>query len=399
MKTLTNLKMLVLMLFVVIIASCERSEEILVTEEITSIEVEQLEAIDKRKMVFELINLLNDPIFKTKIIKELQEDRTPGINLKSLLERNPEVSSKASYKYLISTASLATQKAKSNMLADAIEIPELWLQIPTDGVVDFSEILVTYAPEGDEKNWKEIVAYDLSKNEVPLSVTDIPDVPVIVLETKGYETMKIEVDHMNRQFREMGVQNNRFQKSNMDLNPISKANSSLPVTKLTKIRLKNDHEPWTSGAAEVYAITSGIRSSGNKAEIKVIPMYYLNYEDKNYYPNQIMLFWDDYKYTAANIQYWEKDDNTNYQTKAVKIAKKVNEKLSGTSYAYIGEIAQIILEALPGSVEALPGSVFTNDDDYVDSFYTIRKYKNYTNYYGARSNAKVNLRYTSISSN
>ena len=40
----------------------------------------------------------------------------------------------------------------------------------------------------------------------------------------------------------------------------------------------------------------------------------------------------------------------------------------------------------------MPSEWFTDDDDYVDSFYTIEKNKPYTNYYGAAGNAKVNLR-------
>jgi hypothetical protein len=39
----------------------------------------------------------------------------------------------------------------------------------------------------------------------------------------------------------------------------------------------------------------------------------------------------------------------------------------------------------------MPDSWFTNDDDYVDVFYTLFEGQNYTGYMGASGNAKITL--------
>lgn len=57
---------------------------------------------------------------------------------------------------------------------------------------------------------------------------------------------------------------------------------------------------------------------------------------------------------------------------------------SAPSYAVIGQVATAILQAMPASW-------FTNDDDYVDSFYTLEKGPTYVNYFGAAKNATISL--------
>lgn len=193
---------------------------------------------------------------------------------------------------------------------------------------------------------------------------------------------------MNKYLREEGVQNMRFANGKPNLDARAAENAGLETTKLDKIRLNNDEEPWISGAAEVYAITSGIKDAGNKPEIKVIPMYYLDYDGTDYYPNQILLFWNDYKYQAANIQLFEKDDNVNYKSLVSTIVSGVFQIIGTVSTQpwvnVLGQVAGAI-------IQAMPDQWYTNNDDYVDSFYTIEKNKRYTNHYGARGNAKVNL--------
>lgn len=193
---------------------------------------------------------------------------------------------------------------------------------------------------------------------------------------------------MNKYLREEGVQNQRFNKGDAELNKMFSGKNALETTKLDKIRLNNDEEPWISGAAEIYAITSGIKDGGNKPEIKVIPMYYLDYDETDYYPNQILLFWDDYKYQAANIQLFEKDDNINYKNLVTTIVNGVFQIVGTVStQPWIGVLGQVA----GAIIQAMPNDWYTNNDDYVDSFYTIEKYKEYRDYSGARKNATVAL--------
>jgi hypothetical protein len=93
------------------------------------------------------------------------------------------------------------------------------------------------------------------------------------------------------------------------------------------------------------------------------------------------------------VQLFEHDDNTNYQQLAVALSQGVTAILGAfaPAYAVIGQVATAILQAMPAGW-------FANDDDYVDTFYTLEKGRYYTNYMGAAGNAKVSLApYTLVS--
>jgi len=343
--------------------------------------------VDKEKMAFQLIDLLNSPDFKTQIITTLN-DQIQGVKLRSLLsEVSTSIKDKPAYQALLYTTINADQRLEKELYPDQIEIPEVWMKQPLN-TTDYSELLVSFAPKGDEKNWEFIKAYTLTKEVVYLDVMEDPNRPVIVIETDGFETLKKEVEYMNNKLQIEGLQNSRFSDRKMDLSPASKINNGIETTKIDKIRLNNDEEPWISGAAEVYAITSGIRNSDNEAEIKIIPMYYLDYSGTDYYPNQIILFWDDYAYQAANIQLFEKDDNHNYKNLVAVIVDGVFQ-IVGTQTAQpwvnvLGQVANAI-------IQAMPDEWYTNTDDYIDSFYTILKNQTYSDYYGAGHNARVSM--------
>ncbi|WP_164914198.1 DUF3103 family protein [Aquimarina sediminis] len=388
-KSILLLNVLIISLF---FFSCE-TEEVIINE---ANNVENENSISKKKITFDLIDLLGNTEFNTNVINTLSNNHTPGIKLSELLEKNTFISDKKAYSSLKNIVDQADERLKSKELPDQIEIPELWLQKPNSKSINYDNLLISYAPEGDEESWTNIEAYTLDKQKVYLDIKEIPNVPVLVIETKGYETLKAEVDYMNKQLQSAGLQNNRFSPNKMDLSPSSKSNNGLETTKLDKIKLNNDEEPWISGAAEIYAITSGIKNANNEAEVKIIPMYYLDYDGTTYYPNQIMLFWDDYKYQAANIQLFEKDDNYNYKQLVTIIVDGIFQ-IVGTVYGQpwvnvLGQVAGAILQAMPDEW-------YTNNDDYVDSLYTIQKNKTYTNHVGARGNATVSLSPLFISSN
>jgi len=52
---------------------------------------------------------------------------------------------------------------------------------------------------------------------------------------------------------------------------------------------------------------------------------------------------------------------------------------------------QAVTEIANRIIEALPASVFTNDDDYVDTFYTVEETVTYTNLAGAGRNATASF--------
>ncbi|MDE1205921.1 DUF3103 family protein [Tenacibaculum larymnensis] len=374
--------LLVSMLFM----SCNNSEELIGNSE-NIVQEELSNSVNKKEITMQFIDLMKNQSFKEKTL-ELLNNQQPSVGMAKILEQTSDfVSNEESYKKLRSKTTMLEGRASKEAAPEKIEILEVWMH-NGERVENFSNVLFSFAPEGEEETWKRVEAYTIDKEVVYLDPKEAPSQTVIVIETDGFETLKREVIYMNKYLQENGVQNNRFSNSSLDLSAKSARNVGLETTKLDKIRLNDDEEPWISGAAEVYAVTSGIKDNQNNPEIKVIPMYYLDHDDTDYYPNQILLFWDDYQYQAANIQLFEKDDNTNYKDLVSAIVNGVFQIIGAVStqpwVSVLGQVAGAILQAMPDSW-------YTNNDDYVDSFYTIEKNKSYYNYYGARRNAKVNL--------
>lgn len=158
------------------------------------------------------------------------------------------------------------------------------------------------------------------------------------------------------------------------------------TTRLDAIRLNDDEEPWISGSAEIYAIVSGVVGD-NAAQVKIVDMPYLDNDGTTYNPHQIVLDWNDYAYQAANIQLFEKDDNTSYQSLVTALISAIGAAGSLAGYPQISAVTEIANRI----IAAMPASWFANDDDYVDSYYTIEKTVTYTNYAGASRNATVTL--------
>ena len=343
--------------------SCEKEEQMSLETEVS--------VSNNQEIALDFIEVFNEDNNGKAILDQLSQTKFPV----SLEEAFSKATPSDNYSKLKNNAELMVDKEEK-------EVMEMWLHNPENKTI-FSDLLVVFAPDNSE-DLKEVTAYDLKGNPHSISTEIAPDYPVIVLEKDGFHTLNRQVVDMNKRLKEAGLQS----ENSMDFSQLSNFKGALETTKLNKIELKDDEEPWIKGGAEIYAITSGIKDADNSPEVKVIPMYYLDHDDRAYYPNQVLLFWDDYRYQAANIQLFEKDSNHNYQ-------ELVNVIVSGI-FQIAGTLSgQIWVNAL-GSIgsaiiNALPSSWFTDDDDYVDSFYTIEKNKTYTNYYGVRGNAKVNM--------
>ena len=257
-------------------------------------------------------------------------------------------------------------------------VPEVSLREPA-GASDAANLLVTWAPSGDERTWTAIPAYRLGGAPVTLDPRRAPDVPVLVVETHGRLTMRHEIDQANLLLQRAGLQQVASKTGPLDA-------TNLPTTLLTSIRLADDHEPWISGAAEIYAIVSGVIGS-NDPQLTVVDMPYLDHDNTTYWPNQIVVNWSNFQYQIANIQLFEHDDNTNYQDLVTAIVAAVGAAGSLAGYP----VVQAITEIANRIIAAMPASVFTNDDDYVDSFYTIEQTKAYSGRVGAGNNATISL--------
>ncbi|MEI8631111.1 DUF3103 family protein [Vibrio sp. PP-XX7] len=81
-------------------------------------------------------------------------------------------------------------------------------------------------------------------------------------------------------------------------------------SKLTKIRLEDDHDK-VKGAAEVYALVTGVLSQNEPLQVLAVrEMPYLDNDKTDYYPNQIVINWSAYDYRVVDMLLYESDNGT-----------------------------------------------------------------------------------------
>ncbi|GLU33827.1 DUF3103 family protein [Trinickia caryophylli] len=250
--------------------------------------------------------------------------------------------------------------------------------------IDLAQVLVAYEPPNDDKYWRTVDAYDRQGNLYRLDARRAPDFPVLVIGVDGKEDLRAGLILANETLAAQGMQG--ALRAGARALQGRRAATPIDVAKLDAVSLSNDEEPWVSGAAEVYALVSGVQPSAGKAEIQLVELPYLQHPNKTYTPNQVLVYWDDFRFGAANVQLYEHDDNTNYKDLALALASGVT-RIVGVFKPEFGMVAAVAQAV----VQAMPSQWFTNDDDYLDSFYTLEKDRTYVNYPGAARNATITL--------
>ena len=261
--------------------------------------------------------------------------------------------------------------------------------------------LFAFEPSGDDADWKYIEAFDVNGNEYFLDVYQMPDRPVFVVDNDSSKEMRAGLKAMQVEMHRLGQQANlitndkkpKFKKAKMmrtmaqDLEPLS-------TTQLKKIRLENDREPWISNA-EIYAMVMGVNPDRAEPQIDMVEMPYLDDAKKDYYPNQTIIFWDRYRWGAADIILMEQDDKTNYKKLAQLVVQLAGEILKNypdpevQSYAIITQITNKI-------ISSLPDEWMINNDDYIDSYYTLMQDTPYVDRPGSNGNATATFESVTI---
>jgi hypothetical protein len=245
---------------------------------------------------------------------------------------------------------------------------------------------VAFEPAGDDKLWDTVQAYDSQGNLFHLDARRAPSYPVLIVDIDGREDMRAGLTVANLLLRDEGLQNRAKPSLPLFAQPRSANRERLETAKLEKISLKDDQEPWISGAAEVYALVSGVQPTQSKVQIELVDMPYLFYDNRIYTPDQILIFWANYGFGAANVQLYEHDDNTSYKDLAVALTTAV------TGIVGVFKPEAVALTTIAQAVmKAMPDAWFKNNDDYLDSFYTLEKDKRYVDYVGAARNAVLTL--------
>lgn len=334
----------------------------------------------KRDVAYEVAGLLNDPSFRTVLGQQFDAGED-SVQLGSVLATHAAgaLGSAESNDAARRLALLDYQiRASKGIEAYASSLLEVRLIRPASGAatIDWATIPVAFLPAGEEDEWTEIEAFDASGNTIVLDAEVQPDFPVLVAGIDAREDLRAGIAYINAELARRGLQ------APADLvRP-----ASTETSKLDYIRLNDDKEPWLSGAAELYALVSGVDFDAARVQIEAVDLPYLDHDGTNYSPNQILVFWENYRFAAANVQLYEHDDSTNYQSLVLALVSAVEAILDFTApqYALIARIANEI-------IAAMPSGWFANDDDYVDSFYTLEKGRAYSSYSGAAGNARISL--------
>ena len=249
--------------------------------------------------------------------------------------------------------------------------------------------LFAYEPDGDESQWDYIEAFDIHGQVHQLDVYNLPQQPVFVVGIDSKKAFVAGLEVMRATFAEAqsakkeGALLSRAQTQAVADKPIS-------TTVIKQISLKDDHEPWISGRAEIYGIVTGVDPSREEPVLDIVEMPYLDYADTTYYPNQIIIHWERYRWAAADMILMEHDDGTNYKVLATKLLEAAEQILKSIpdpeaqGYALIPQITN-------GILSVMPDAWFTNDDDFVDVYYTLQEGVEYPNLNGANGNATTSF--------
>jgi hypothetical protein len=247
--------------------------------------------------------------------------------------------------------------------------------------------LFAYAPDGSDSQWEYIEAFDVQGNQYQLDVYTLPDRPVFIIGLDDHKAFKAGLEVMQATFAQAraDLPSTRMNLRSLDVDP-----QPIVTTVIKQIALQDDKEPWISGKAEVYGIITGIDPDAVEPVLSVVEMPYIDYAETSYNPNQIVIYWQHYRWAAVDMILMEHDSGTNYKeiaTQLLNAAQKVLQTIPDPEvqgYSIIPEITNKILSQLPDAW-------FTNDDDYIDVFYTLQEGMSYADHAGASDNATISL--------
>ena len=248
--------------------------------------------------------------------------------------------------------------------------------------------LFAFEPDGDDKQWANIEAYDVEGNIHLLDVYELPQRPVIVIGLDKQQAMREGLAVMRDTFALSTHAESQLKRAKRQVSAFIAADQPISTTVIKQISVKDDEEPWISGKAEIYAIVTGVNPSRDEPVLDIIEMPYLDYSGTEYYPNQIVIHWERYRWAAADLVLMEHDDGTNYKDLATALLVAAEEILKAYPDPEVQGFA-IIAKITNGIISAMPDAWFTNDDDFVDVYYTLQEDETYTNHYGAGGNARA----------
>ncbi|MEK2488883.1 DUF3103 family protein [Kitasatospora purpeofusca] len=215
------------------------------------------------------------------------------------------------------------------------------------------------ATAGTDEHAGTVRAYDTAGRVHILDARTLPTRPVYLVDLDTAKALTAGIDLLQRELAARGVGSAA---PSAPAAPSAQAAAGWWGTKITSVEVNDDEEPWFKGAAEMFSLVSGFGPDG-KVRVDSVAMPYLQYDGTVYYPNQILVNWSNYKYNLADVVLMEDDGDTNYLALAQAVAAVL--LTIADQGAYIPLVNAVLA--------ALPSSWWTDDPDYVESWYTLAR--------------------------
>ncbi|WP_431993629.1 DUF3103 family protein [Streptomyces albogriseolus] len=223
-----------------------------------------------------------------------------------------------------------------------------------------------------------VTAYDSAGRTHTLDARKTPARPVYVIDIDGSRALAAGLDVLHEELARRGVRS-ADPAPDAQQARTSTAAAGFWTTRVSAVSLSDDLEPWIKGDAEIYTLVTGFGHDG-KVRVDPVDMPYLDDDGTVYRPQQILVNWSSYKYNLADAVMMEDDGSTNYRDLARAIAAIL---LTVTDQgAYIPLVNAVL--------DAIPDDWWTDDPDYVDSWYTLARTDIGTRH-GARGNGWMTL--------
>lgn len=203
------------------------------------------------------------------------------------------------------------------------------------------EPLFAAAPDDDKA--MSFKAYDRNGRSHELATAKAPDRPVLLVDVDVERAVNLGMEVIRQAMPAPKV-----------------AAAGYWATQVSRVRVNDVQEPWFKGDAEIFTLVSGFGLDG-KVRVDPVTMPYLDEEDTTYSPNQLLVHWNAYKYDLADVVMMEDDGDTNYKALAQALVAALLTIVDGG--AYIPLVSAVL--------DAIPDSWYTDDPDYVESWYTL----------------------------
>jgi alkylated DNA nucleotide flippase Atl1 len=325
--------------------------------------------------------LIAQPGFAETVTRVLADRPDQGVPLARVMARfDPQGRTQAARTFAAQDRQLRLRKGLPASGANLLQVRAYVPKGRTLADIPAAQLWVAVLPRGDDRRWTTLTAYDHQGRSHPLDARVAPAFPVLIVDIDTRKAVEEGMALVNAGLRARGLQ------SADRIAVAADGSASLDLTRLDRIRLNDDQEPWALGDAEVFAVVSGVQIGAAAPEMATVTLPWLDDDNTDYTPGQPLVIWGNYRFDAANVQLFEDDGDTNYQDLLVALTDGVKAALGVfvPEYAIVADIAGAILKAMPATW-------FANDTDYLDSFYLLQRGQGYVDRMGAANNAKVTL--------